>query len=310
MQEWEQLAERQDGIITLEQALTHGHSRDTVRWRLTSGRWREVHPRTYAVHTGPLLERSAWWAAVLGAGEGAVLSHASAAALWGLGAGPPEISVTVPYERKAPRLRGVRVFRSRHVEDRRDHRAFLPCTRVEATVLDVAVASRTPLAGLALVARAVQRGRTRPDLLLQELDARHKVRHRAALAAVLLDVTAGAHSGLEAAYLHLERAHGLPDPERQAPGAGPGGRVFRDALYREQGVAVELDGRAFHADADTRFRDMARDNAAAVEGLVTLRFGYLDVLGEPCRVARQVARVLRDRGWQGSPRRCGPQCGL
>lgn len=82
---------------------------------------------------------------------------------------------------------------------------------------------------------------------------------------------------------------------------------YRDILYREFGVAVETDGRAAHPASAGR-RDTARDNAAAAQGLVTLRHAWADVTCRPWEVAAQVAAVLRQRGWRGSPRPCGPRC--
>lgn len=66
---------------------------------------------------------------------------------------------------------------------------------------------------------------------------------------------------------------------------------------------VELDGRLGHEGLG-RFRDLRRDNAAAVSGEQTLRYGWFDVHGEQCRVAFQVAAVLSLRGWPGLPSRC------
>ena len=44
---------------------------------------------------------------------------------------------------------------------------------------------------------------------------------------------------------------------------------------------------------------MARDNRSALRSETTLRYGWADVTGRRCAVARQVASLLRDRGWTG-----------
>ena len=77
-------------------------------------------------------------------------------------------------------------------------------------------------------------------------------------------------------------------------------------MHRAYATVVELDGRLGH-EGQGRFRDMRRDNAAALEGEQTLRYGWSDVHGEQCRVALQVAAVLSRRGWDGLPDRC-PRC--
>lgn len=52
---------------------------------------------------------------------------------------------------------------------------------------------------------------------------------------------------------------------------------------------------------------MTRDNAAAMSGKLTLRFGY-HLVGEPCAAAAQVVAALRLRGWTGTPRACSATC--
>jgi very-short-patch-repair endonuclease len=107
----------------------------------------------------------------------------------------------------------------------------------------------------------------------------------------------------------VERAHRLPEASRQVRVVRGQRTEYRDALYGEHRVVVELDGRAAHP-GDTRWQDIRRDNAAAADGTVTLRYGWADVTRNPCRVASEVARVLRQRGWAGTPMPCSPGCGV
>lgn len=69
-------------------------------------------------------------------------------------------------------------------------------------------------------------------------------------------------------------------------------------------MIIELDGAAHHDSDPARFRDMQRDNHRATEGYVVLRFGWHDVVGSPCEVAAQIARVLRTHGWRGHLETC------
>jgi len=103
----------------------------------------------------------------------------------------------------------------------------------------------------------------------------------------------------------VERPHGLPRANRQAVGRVRGRRVFRDLAYESYGLYIELDGRVGHADVDGRFRDLNRDNAAVVEGRVTLRYGWAAVFGTACEAASQVAGLLVARGWGGAATPCG-----
>src|SRR5690349_17887327 len=78
------LAGRQEGMVARRQLLAAGVSRREIAWRIKVGRLHPVHRGVYAVgHT--VVSRSGWWvAAVLAAGPGAVLSHRSAGAAWGV----------------------------------------------------------------------------------------------------------------------------------------------------------------------------------------------------------------------------------
>jgi hypothetical protein len=123
---------------------------------------------------------------------------------------------------------------------------------------------------------------------------------------VLGDVASGACSVLERGYLELvERAHGLPVGVRQVPRLSSEGQTWQDVLYDELGVAVELDGRAFHSSATARDRDLERDLDNAVEQQrTTIRLGYGQVFGRPCRTAGRLAKLFDRRGWPGEPSRC------
>lgn len=106
------------------------------------------------------------------------------------------------------------------------------------------------------------------------------------------------------------RAHGLPVGRGQVVGRANGRRVVRDRQLVPYAVFVEYDGRLGHDDSEGRFRDMKRDNAAALTGFITLRFGWIDVTERPCEAAYQVAQALSLAGWPGFPTPCGKECQL
>jgi hypothetical protein len=119
----------------------------------------------------------------------------------------------------------------------------------------------------------------------------------------------GAHSPLE--YRHdrdVQRAHGLPEPVKQARFRKPDGtNGYRDRYYPQYGgLVIELDGKRFHPDEQCG-RDQERDNQAAVTGS-TLRYGWSDVTRKTCETARQEADALRNRGWTGNLKPCSPDC--
>ena len=108
----------------------------------------------------------------------------------------------------------------------------------------------------------------------------------------------GTHSVLE--YRHdrdVQRAHGLPEPVKQARFRKPDGtNGYRDRYYPEYGgLVIELDGKRFHRD-EQRDRDQERDNQVAVTGS-TLRYGWSEVTHKTCETAKQEADALRNRGF-------------
>ena len=245
---------------------------------------------------------------MLRAGPRAILSHETAADLDGLVDKPSKlIHLTVPSAQHLQSVPGMVIHRSARSIAFKKQRPLPPRTATEETVLDLAQAAASFDTVVWLVARACQRGLTTPFLLADSLQLRARARWRGELRQALLDVAEGVHSPLEYRYLHgVERAHGLPRPDRQAEADRPG-RIFRDIHYRRYRVAVELDGTASHPD-EQRWQDKRRDNAAAADGIFTLRYGWADVTERPCETAREIATVLARGGWPGTLRRCGPGC--
>ena len=91
-----QLIRRQHGVITRRQALATGLPARTMETWIQRGCWTRLDRGIYATGSGPPSRKALLWAALLWAGSGAVLSHETAAELWGLIHPPgPVIHVTV-----------------------------------------------------------------------------------------------------------------------------------------------------------------------------------------------------------------------
>jgi len=304
------LAMTQDGMLAREQALAAGLSLAAIRERLSRGSWQRIYPGVYAAFTGKVIRSSELWAAVLHAGVGAALSHDTAAELDGLRKRECAIHVTVPVERRVVPVSGLVIHRTDRIARTRHPAKMPPRTRVEETVLDLTQAARTFDEAFDWLCRGCGGRFTTPDRILEAMALRKKVRWRAELTAALAEVAGGVHSVLELQYVrHVERAHGLPSARRQVKVVRGQRSEYRDNLYDEYGVAVETDGSASHP-VEARWSDIARDNAAAIDGVLTLRYGWFNVTTRPCYVAAQVAAVLNSRGWPGAPRRCGPTCSI
>jgi hypothetical protein len=299
-----------DAIARCQGALA-GIGPDTMRNRLRGGRWQRLQRGVYAVYSGEPSRETALWAALLRAGPGAVLSHQTAAERHGLIDEPyPSIIITVPGSRSPARTKipGVVIHRSDTILRTRHPAMLPPCTRVEDTVLDLMQIAPSFDDAYAWICRAIGRRRTTADRIAYAMAARKKMRWRRDIAIALGDAADGALSVLEYRYVHrVERPHGLPVARRQAQIRQGSGNRYLDNLYEEYTICVELDGTAAHP-ADEQWRDKRRDNANTVSGIVTLRFGLLDLGERRCETAAAVAALLRCRGWTGSPRACAPGC--
>ena len=301
--------ERQQGVLTREQAIDGGLSRHAIAARVESGRWQRLYRGVFVTFSGPVPRASLLWGAILRAGENAVLSHATAAEAWRLSDEPSaSIHVSVPAQSGSLIIPGLVLHYSSRLPGARHTARLPPQTALEETVLDLADVSRTAEDAVAWAIKACQRRLSTPDRITAALAGRNRARWRRDLTDAITEVTIGVHSPLELRYLRdVERRHGLPRGDRQAVTTRRGARQYADVRYTEYGVVVELDGVLAHP-AEARKYDSRRDNANTLDGFQTLRYGWVPVAYHACAVAREVADLLSHRGWQGSPRSCGKGC--
>jgi hypothetical protein len=302
---WEQ-ARWQAGVITREQALHAGLSRNAIVSKVRHDRWLQVYRGVYATFTGPIGRDARLWAVVLYAGPGARLSHETAAELIRLTDRPPPlIHVSIASERRVVPPKGVAIHRSASLETNwRFARGIPPHTFAEETVIDLVHAATNLDDVIASVTTAFARDLTSEERLRREAAARKKLRWRADLDEIIPKAAGGAHSVLEYRYdRDVEQAHGLPPAGKQVTFTKPDGRLGRrDRYYEQYGLIIELDGRRYHPD-ERRHLDQARDNDAIATGGSTLRYGWDDVTRRQCAVAAQVHAALAPL------KPCSPSCG-
>jgi hypothetical protein len=314
------LLDFQHGAIARWQAPAIGLNPAIIDNQLRFGRWQPLYRGVYAAYTGAPPRESVLWAALPRAGPGAVLSHHTAAELDGLtDRSSKAIHVTLRHDRRvrlsaeeghgpAPRV----VFhRTGRLEAIRHPARTPPRTRIEETILDLTQLSSSFDDVLSWLCKGCGRRLVTAELIHAAAGRRGRIRWRDDILNALPLIADGLHSPLEYRYVHgVERVHGLPVATRQSriSAASPTSRLrYLDSHYRAFCVVVELDGRADHR-AEDRWRDIRRDNANATSGILTLRFNWADVTRRPCEVASDVVDALRARGWQGTPRQCGPSC--
>jgi len=306
-----QLIDLQRGVLARWQAPAVELKPTTINSLLRSGRWQPLQRGVYATFSGQPSRDAELWAAVLRVGPQSILSHQSAAELDGLTSTRSEvIHVTVPDVKHIERIPGIRLHRSERLPEARHPSRTPPRTRIEETVLDLTQTAKNIDAAFGWLCQGCGSRLTTSDLLLTALRQRRKVRWRPILASALQDIGDGAQSVLEVHYVRdVERPHGLPRARRQAKVTRSSGRIYLDNLVDRYRTCIELDGKAAHPVAE-RWRDIARDNASAADGITTLRYGWPDVTQHSCQTAAQIAEVLRSRGWTGQPTPCGRSCPL
>ncbi len=238
-------------------------------------------------------------AAVLACGPHALLSHRSAAALWGLRKpwpGPVEIVVPAQVARRRP---GIRVYRLtgpkldgagddpgppwRSVIDE------IPVTGPVVTLADLATC--LPVGQLeAAVNEADHLGLVDPETLRSAIEALprrpgvHCLRRLLDTPTHVLTTTA-----LERYFVPLARDAGLPAPQTQArPNSH---RV--DFYWPELTLIIETDSLRYHRTPFKQAEDKRRDNTHASAGLTTLRFTHGQVWYEPDYVRAELRTVAR-----------------
>lgn len=301
----ETIARRQAGVLSRDQARRF-LTEEAIRHRLTSRRWRRIHPGVYLTSSGQADWRARAHAALLHCGPGAALSLGSAAYLLGLSEKAPAVlNVVIPNGRKVAAVPGVRIRRSR--ADETVIRRGLRVTAPARTVLDLADQRGLGAeAAIALAADAVRSRRLSGQELTDALGRRARHRHRQALRLALGEIDQGTQSLLEVRTLRrVIRAHALPPFALQVLDRDCG--VRRDFECQEYGVILEVDGRLGHLGAG-RLADYRRDREAARTGRITLRAGWHDVSESPCELAADLLGALRARGYPGRLRACGPTC--
>ena len=287
------LARRQYGVVSCAQLLECGVSRDGIKHRARKGRLHRVGRGVYAVGRPELSREGRWMAAVLSCGDGAVLSHESAAALWGLESRERVITLSIPSPRQL-RRKDVKVHRVElRPQDLRKHRG-IPVTSPTRTLIDLA--GRASQARIERAVNVADRDNLiDPERLRAAIAERPGLRGVPALRGLLDRRTfVLTDSELERRFLPLAKRAGLPLPETGMLLNG-----FKvDFYWRELGLVVETDGLRYHRTAAQQHRDRERDQAHTAAGLTPLRFTHAQVAYEPEAVLTTlsaVARRLRDR---------------
>jgi very-short-patch-repair endonuclease len=261
--------------------LALGFSSRAVEHRRSTGRLHLVARGVYAVGWPALDRRRRWMAAVLACGDGAALSHRSAAALLGIGneiEGRIDVSVPRRSELRRPGL----MIRGRPslAEGDIGMSDGIPVTSPVRTLVDL-----TTELDITAVERAVNDADKRdlidPESLRLALSRYAGEPGVRPLRALLDKLTFRlSDSDLEIYFRRIVMATKLPMPLSKQ-------RVNRfevDFFWPHLGLVVETDGLRYHRTPSSQIRDARRDRAHIMAGMTPLRFTHYEVRYEPKRV--------------------------
>lgn len=292
----------QHGVVAGRQLATLGFSRHAIDERLKRGRLHRVYRGVFAVGRPDLGQKGCWMAAVLACGEGAALSHASAAELWGLrtenararqaqisreAQAPVHVSVTNGAGRGHARIVA---HRRPSLNPRRTTRHHgIPVTTPAQTLIDIAVDS-TPDELESAVSEADLRGVIGVAALRRELE-RHGGERGAGRLRELIDrrTFRRSRSWLERRFRPLARRAGYPTPLTNVIVNG----FEVDFYWPRLGFVVETDGGSFHRTPFQQTRDRRRDQAHTAAGLVHLRFTHGQIHYQREHVVRMLVATKR-----------------
>jgi very-short-patch-repair endonuclease len=290
-----ELARRQHGVVTHTQLLRLGMSGSAIGVWAKRGRLLRVHRGVYAV--GHLaLTRNGWFmAAVLAAGDGAALSHFSAAVVWRLLDDRGQlIHVTAEGRR---RVKGVVVHRS-PLQGERVRRQGIVVTTPARTLVD--------LADVVKKRRTLERAFDEAEYLRldwQSARARQGRKGSGRLSSVLAVHEPGSTrtlSELEERFLEFCEDHRFPRPAVNCSIEG----YLCDFVWRQERLIVETDGARAHGTGRARRRDPVRDADLQIAGWRVMRVPSMLMFGEPGGVEERLSRLLTPAPEApGAPRR-------
>lgn len=269
-----EVAGAQAGVIATRQLRAIGLSKAGIARRLAKGDLHALHRGVYAVGHTALTRRSTEWAAVLACGPDAVLSHRTAAALWGLAKPGKAIEVTTPRSGRQGH-RGITIHRSRRLDpvDRTTLNG-LPVTSLHRTLVDLADILTQPKLAKAIHEAEIQRAF---DLKrLEEAIARvpgRKGRHRLRRACAVYEPPPFTRNRAEELLHELLAEHALPAPQANAARAG----YELDLFWPQARLNVEFDGWQTHDTTRAFFADRRRDRALRRAGIEPVRVTWRDL---------------------------------
>ena len=278
---WSRRAADAWGVLSLDELFACGLSRTEVRGRVRNGQLHPLHRAVYAVGHANVTLEGRFLAAVKACGSSAVLSHFSAAGLWGFMRWEdrhPEVTVVGTAPRTHP---GLRIHRTTTLDrdDTTRHRG-ISVTSPARTLLDLA-ATLDPSGLRSATRRAQSLYRVNVRQLVDVLARHRRRRGSARLARIVATGPAPTRSELEDAVLDLILRGGLAHPQVNEALRRSGRRVVPDFRWPERRLVVEADGAAWHDNQLAREDDAERQALLEAHGERVLRVTWDQAIARP-----------------------------
>lgn len=294
------LAEEQQGSVSHEQLVQLGLTRWAISARVRAGRLHRRHWGVYSVGHQVLTVKGKRRAALLAHGAGAVLSHATAADLWGLRpTSSPVVDVLVANRSGRARQAGIRLHSTLFLPDpERTTHEGLAVTTWPRTVLDMAAILRDSEDIRVMLDRAVHLRLFDLAALRAVVDSHPSRPGRARLARVLERYTPTnlTRGKLEREFFAFCRRHRLPRPLVNQPISLSGHEAATvDFCWPTARVALETDDLLTHLTPTAFENDRRRDAILAADGWTVVRCTASRLRGEPHVVAGELRTLLSRR---------------
>ncbi len=284
------LGGRQHGVVARHQLTALGIGSGAIKARLRLGQLHAVHRGVYSLGQRRLSMRGAWLAAVFACGKGALLSHRSAAALWGLmRPGRSPVEVTSAHGRAG--RDGILLHCSPVADDERVVEAGIPVTSLPRTLLDLAEVLNVD--GLR---RAFEEADRLKLLRVPELErVCARAGRRKGLPALRRLISAATaplitRSPLEDSFAEFYREHLADLPEPLTNVSILDHEV--DAYWPSHRLVVEMDSWEHHSHRAAFESDRARDTKMQAAGYRVLRYTHRRLEADPDEVTSELRAIL------------------
>jgi len=290
------LAERQYGVLSREQLRTLGVKESAIDRRLRAGRLHELHRGVYALGHRLIPRQGRWTTAVLASGPDAVLSHWSAAALWGIRPnGRSRVDVTVAHRSRSSR--SIHRHISQVPEDEQAVHEGIPVTSVPRTTFDLAASEDVDVV-VSMIREAEHRNLwdqlSLPNLLERYPGKGGFRKVRFALERLKEEPPGRKRSKLEERFAPFLRRHHLPLPRFNDWIVLGSKRYQVDCHWPGTGRIVELDGREGHCTRSAFRYDRERDRRLTAAGYTVTRLTWNQLRDEPKAIASDLRALLTD----------------